>query len=388
MEGPGAERAAEVRAAECGDGGMRRWFEGRCCDVDPPGAGSPAPRDFEEHRWDWVGRLEGWSDADLGGRDIDDEVAEGDAAGPSGEDGTEVLEAGAVDGGFALEEGCLAFDDERECFAGQIGEYGDGEDGTEGSALFGAGFVGAVFDEGEGFACAGGEADEGLLDGWVDGFEAREELCPEAVAQERRVAVGGVGPWVQLECGAHGEGILASKGQKGAEHDLSRAAGEWAGGKHAAEPAHAGPAEEVEQDGFGLVVGSMAGYDCIAAFFLGGEGEELVAHGSCGFFDAPVLARRDLADGAFSGDGFEAECGGVLTDEFAVGCGFGAKLVVEVGDEQLVPELLAQREEEVEAREGIGAAGDCDEEAATASEEVLGFGEAGDSLEGGTDGRR
>lgn len=232
-----------------------------------------------------------------------------------------------------LEEGSFAFDDERKCFAGQVGECGDGEHGTEGSTLLWTGFVGAVFDEGEGFACAGGEADEGLLDGWVDSLEVREELCPEAVAQERRVAVGGVGPWLQLESVAHGEGILASEGEEGTEHDLSGAAREWAGGKHAAEPAHAGAADEVEQDGFGLVVGGVAGDDRIAVFFLGGEGEELVAHGSCGFFDAAMLARRDLADGAFSGDGFEAECGGVLPDEFAVGCGFGTELVVEVGDE-------------------------------------------------------
>lgn len=66
-------------------------MKGRGCDVDPPGTGSPAPWDFEEHGWDWVGRLKGWSDAGFAGRDIDDEGAEGDGAGSSGEDGAEVL---------------------------------------------------------------------------------------------------------------------------------------------------------------------------------------------------------------------------------------------------------------------------------------------------------
>jgi hypothetical protein len=144
----------------------------------------------------------------------------------------------------------------------------------------------------------------------------------------------------------------------------------------------------VEEDGLGLVVGSVPGDDRVAPFFFGGEGEELVAHEPGRFLDAAALAGGHLADGAFAGNRLEAEGGGMVADELEVIGGTGTQLVVEVGDLEFEAERFAEGEQKMEAGEGIGAAGNGDEEAATAAEEALSAGEPFDGAEDAADARR
>lgn len=355
LKGAGTQRAPEVSAGERGDGSTGRRVERRGGNLDAPGTDPAAPGDLEDGRGERFGWLEGWADADLAGRNIHDNLAEGDPAGPAGEDRPEVIEAGSIDGRIALEEGSLPFDDQPERFTGEAGKGSGREDCADRGALDGAGLERTPLDEVEGFAGAGRKAKEGVVDGRVEGVQQGEELGPDAVTQEGKVAVGGIGPGLKVERGADGEGIGTPEREEGSQEDLPRTAGKWARRQHSAEAAHPRPAQEVEQHGFGLVVGRVAGDNGVAAFLLGGEGEELVAHRPGGLLDAAALAFGNLAHGAFAGNGFEAKRCGVLADELAVGGGPGTELVVEVRDLQLEPETVAKGEEQVKAGEGIGA---------------------------------
>lgn len=76
----------------------------------------------------------------------------------------------------------------------------------------------------------------------------------------------------------------------------------------------------------------------------------------------------------------------MVADEGEIVRGTGPELVVEVGDDECEAMVFAQGEQEVEAGEGIGAAGDGDEETGAPMEEALGGGKPFDGLESGGEG--
>jgi hypothetical protein len=131
----------------------------------------------------------------------------------------------------------------------------------------------------------------------------------------------------------------------------------------------------------------VAGDDGVAVVFLGGEGEELVAHLAGRLFDAAAILGGYLADRAFAGDRFEPERGRVVAHETEVGGGVVAELMVEVGNGELEAETLAQGKQEMQAGERIGPARDGNEQAGAPVEEALGVCEPFDANEGPGEGR-
>ncbi len=382
LEVTGAEGAAEARGGEAGDGRLRGGVRGGGEDVDPPASESPAPGYIQDDGRAGLDRFEAGADAHFGSGDIDGGIAEGDRAGTSTEDLAEVFKPGAVDGRVEVKEGGLPLDDEPEGLGRETVE-GDGlVDGADGPALQRARLKGAAFEEGERFTGAGGEAEKRVVDGGVEFREGWQELGADAVPGVGRVSVGFVAARLEAELPADGSRVGAPQTEERAKEGAAGGAGHVRDGQHAAEPAHAGAAEEVQEDGFDLVVGGVAGDDGVALLLFGGEGEELVPHEACSFFDAAVPLHGDFANGAFAGDDFEAEGGRVVADELEVGGRAGPELVVEMGHFQLEAEPFAEGEQEMEEGEGVGPAGDCDEKASAAAEEAFFGGEPRDTAKG------
>jgi hypothetical protein len=130
-----------------------------------------------------------------------------------------------------------------------------------------------------------------------------------------------------------------------------------------------GSAEELHEDGFGLVVEGVCGEDGVG-LAGGDEGvEEVVADGAGGFFDGFTClgdAGRDVDAMKMERD---VEAGAEGFDELAVGGGFfgGADAVVDVGGAEADAEGVMLRgvggvEGEKEGY-GVGSAGDGDADA-------------------------
>ena len=284
-----------------------------------------------------------------------------------------------------MEEGGLPFDDKEERFGGEAGQRSQVVDGPDRPPRGGASLERALLEQLERFPGAVGEAEEGVGDGRVEPGCHREEFRADAVPGVGRVTVRFVEARFEAEFAAYRSGVVAADAEQGAEERAARGSRDGGSGEHAAHAADAAPAQQVEEDRLGLVVGSVAGDDRVAPFFFGGEGEELVAHEPGRFLDAAALAGGHLADGAFAGNRLEAEGGGMVADELEVIGGTGTQLVVEVGDLEFEAERFAEGEQKMEAGEGIGAAGNGDEEAATAAEEALSAGEPFDGAEDAAD---
>ncbi len=176
------------------------------------------------------------------------------------------------------------------------------------------------------FAGEFGEVGEGLVQGGVFGAEKRQDGVANAVAGEGGVGVGGVfapglveGAEVGLDFGAAGL-------EEGAE-DFSP--GEGDDGVDSAEALGPGPAEELHEDGLGLVVEGVGGEDGVGLARGDDGGEEVVADGAGGFFDCLWISRGASLSYSVGDIGLmdvegDFEAGAEVGDELLVGVGFFA----------------------------------------------------------------
>jgi hypothetical protein len=134
-------------------------------------------------------------------------------------------------------------------------------------------------------------------------------------------------------------------------------------GVNAAESGEAGAAEDVGENGFGLVVGSV-GYGDAVEFFFGDESiEEGVAGAAGGVFKINFFAAGFCGYIGAGGEKFQIKLLGEGGDEFFVGVGgFTAELVIEVDDAGNETEFRPEFGEKTQQGDGIGAArnGDAD----------------------------
>jgi hypothetical protein len=132
----------------------------------------------------------------------------------------------------------------------------------------------------------------------------------------------------------------------------------------AGEAGEAGAAENVEENGFGLVVGGVSRGDIASAEFVGGFGQEIIAGLPGSGFEAVGGVCGKVRCGA--GDRvFEIELCGERADEGFVGLGGGAaEAVVEVGDDEAALARVGSVKGVQAAEEGnaVGAAGDGDKD--------------------------
>ena len=172
---------------------------------------------------------------------------------------------------------------------------------------------------------------------------------------------------------------MAQGGAAGGEQRAQDAAA-VKGGVDAGKAFQPGAAEELHEDGFGLVVEGVGGED-VGGVALGEEGlEGLVAEGAGGFFEAflvegGLLASVDAAD--VEGDG---EAGAEGFDEGLVGVGFvGSERVIDVecgeADAEGVARLGVGGVEEKQEGGGVGAAGEGEAGAVAGAEGSGGEGE-------------
>ena len=191
-----------------------------------------------------------------------------------------------------------------------------------------------------GFFFAGefGEVGEGLVKGGVEVAELGEKLVADAVAGEGGVGIGGVVSPGLVELAEVGLDLGAADAEQGTE-DIARAG--WGivdqdDGVDAAESFSPGSAEELHEDGFGLVVEGMGGENGVG--LAGGDerGKEVVADVACGFFDGFGAACLAGLSDAVGNAGLvdverDVEAGAEVGDELLVGIGLGcAEAVVDV----------------------------------------------------------
>ena len=205
---------------------------------------------------------------------------------------------------------------------------------------------------------------EGLVDAGVLLAEDREHGVPDAVAGEGLVGVGGVFAPGLVALAQVGAEVVAAGVEERAK-DFAGASGgcaEFQNGTDGAEAFEPGSAEELHEDGFGLVVEGVGREDFVD-FALGEElGEEGVAEVAGGFFEGLfVLGGVGSGVGAVE---MERDCEAVaeVFDEALVGFGFfGTEGVVDVdggeADAEGVPGQGVGGVGEEEQGGGVGSAG-------------------------------
>jgi hypothetical protein len=193
-------------------------------------------------------------------------------------------------------------------------------------------------------------------------FEERHELQADAGARAFGVAVGGV-----LAPGLAAETEIVAK--IGAAEFEERAENGAGFGMDAAEAGESSAAEDVSENGFGLVVGSVGDGDFVELAFGDEALKEGVAGAAGGVFEVGALAFGFGGDVFADDEELQGVLGGEIGDEFFVGVGSApAQFVIEVDDGENEAKFFAQFEEEMEESDGIGAAGNGDPDALAGAE--------------------
>ena len=149
-----------------------------------------------------------------------------------------------------------------------------------------------------------------------------------------------------------GAQFLAAHGQQRAE-DLSY------GGMNAAEAGEAGTAQDMCEDGFGLVVGGVGHGNARAAGGVHEGLEKGVAGAAGGVFEIGAFFFCFVCHVGGGRMKFQGMTGGQLGHELFVGIGeTAAKFVIEVGDDEDEAEFFAEFEEEQQEGDGVRTAGD------------------------------
>jgi hypothetical protein len=127
---------------------------------------------------------------------------------------------------------------------------------------------------------------------------------------------------------------------------------------NATEAGEAGAAENMGEDGFGLIVGGVRDGDFVELVFGGEAFEERVAGAAGGVFEIGTLAFGFGGD-VFAGneEGERVAFSEVCDETFVRVRGTAAKLVIEMDGGEDDAELFTELEEQREKSDGIGATG-------------------------------
>jgi hypothetical protein len=191
---------------------------------------------------------------------------------------------------------------------------------------------------------------EDIDNGWIPvAGELWQKLVANAVAGEIERGVGGILSPTDIALSEVGADLFARCFDQRADDAIAR------DGADPGESCGAGPAEEAEEDGLGLIVAGVAESDAVGFATLDHGPEKVEAEASGGLFQ--IVAGGN--GGVMEVKG-QAETVGQVSNKGGVGVGFGAaEAMVDVeeadGEVQVV--------EEVEETDGVGAAGDGDGDA-------------------------
>jgi hypothetical protein len=272
------------------------------------------------------------------------------------------------DFGGATEEG----EGETERFGAEIAR-GFLENGTSeaerGFSFFHEGAVEEVSRlGGEEFLSFAGEecgATDGINGGGSEDFDGGEEDGAETVTEIGVGVVAFVFAPGLLKLGEVGAEGVAAEGEQRAEKGEAI---EGDGGLHAGEAIDARAAEEAEEDGFSLIIRVVGEDDGGGVGGCGDGAQGAEAGGARGGFAGGFRESETF------GDAGEIERGGESADEGGIGRGGGAAdAVVDVGDlKRPVPMVGAiDGVEEAKQGDGVGTAGDGEEELGVLGQQVV-----------------
>lgn len=180
------------------------------------------------------------------------------------------------------------------------------------------------------FASELGEVGEGLVERGVELAELGKKLVAETIPGEGRVGVRGVFAPGLVEDVEVELDLRAADGEERAEDFAGGLAGQGneEDGMDAAEAVGPGPAEELEEDGFGLVVHGVGGQDGVGPAAAKESVKDLVASVAGGLFEG--LAGCCGTSGDVDGMDMERDlqAGAEVLDEALVGVGLGAAYAV------------------------------------------------------------
>jgi len=220
------------------------------------------------------------------------------------------------------------------------------------------------------FTCELGEVGEGLVDGGVEGAKLGQELVADAIAGVGGVGVGGVFPpglVLSAEVSFDFGSAALEEGSEDSSGPLIRAASgrlDMDDGVDGGEAFGPGSAEELHEDGLGLVVEGVGGEDRVSV--AGGDegAEEVVADAAGSLFEGLAGSRSSSGDIGVADMERDVELDAEGFDELLIGVGFGggADAVVDVRCGQAYAEgvtlgAVGGMESEEEGN-GVGSAGD------------------------------
>ena len=184
----------------------------------------------------------------------------------------------------------------------------------------------------------------------------------DAVAGEGGVGVGGVFPPGLIDGFEEGFDVGSAGLEEGAEDLAFWLAEDWVDGAEAFGPCSA---EELHEDGFGLVVQGVGGEDGVGVAGVEEGGEEFVAGVAGGLFDPFACGGNALGDVCLVEVEGDVEPDAQVFDELLVGVGFfAAEVMVDVdGAEACAEGVVLGGVGGVDGEEegyGVGSAGDGD----------------------------
>ncbi len=218
--------------------------------------------------------------------------------------------------------------------------------------------------------CQVGHVGEVLAEGGVPGFEQRQQLLADAVAREGKVTVGRVFAPDLVAFAQVGFDFGAGGAEKGAK-DRATALRGLELRMNARKTLGPCAAEELGENGFGLIVEGVRGChcidDCVGRTIEHELTEPRVPKATCGFFDG-FAVRLGLGSGVdASVVKWNVELLSEVTGEGQVGIGFvAAETVMEMGgveDEAQFPaRFTIPLDEDTQEGDGVGAAREADGE--------------------------
>jgi hypothetical protein len=198
-------------------------------------------------------------------------------------------------------------------------------------------------------ACGAGEP--GAKGGVEAGFQVRQELVADAVAEVPEVVVARVVPPLEATIAEVGEHLLP--------RDLEEGAEETAGPRsHSAEPRGPRSPKQTHEQGFRLVVTGVGHRDGGRARFVANAAEEAVALPAGRLLQPSSLAADPGEDVGLRGVEGNVEPSAQTATEAGVLRRVRAELVVQVGGDHPEPVPGSQGDEGIQEGHGIGPAGE------------------------------
>ena len=209
--------------------------------------------------------------------------------------------------------------------------------------------------------------------------QLRQELGPDAIAQETAVAVRSVlaeRPALRLEPGPQ---VRPGQAEQGPDDRAGRAGDQ---GRDPGQPGEARATHQAHEDGFGLVGHRVAGGDLGRSPGRRGPPQEAVPQLAPGLLEIDLLPGRVRPDVGGPDRQRQDPAAGQVPHEALVPAGLVPQPVVEMGQADLERHLVAELQEEGGQGDGIRAAGEGDQDAVAGPDERP---VEGRSLEGGED---